>query len=61
MTRQNGMLVNAVAITNGPAIGRGVYVGSFVTNASTQVQWVANPAAAAGGGNCQLGIWNMYN
>jgi hypothetical protein len=59
--RTNGMLVNSVAIANGPAAGRGVYVGSFVTNASNQVEWIANPAAANGGSNARIGLWNMYN
>lgn len=61
LTRQNGIFVNQVAITNGPAAGKGLYVGSFITNASNAVDWVANPASAAGGGNARLGIWNMYN
>ena len=61
IARVNGVLTNVNAITNGPAANRGVYVGSFITNASNQVDWVANPTAAAGGGNCRLNIWNMYN
>lgn len=61
LIRQNGTWVNARAITNGPAIGKGVYTGSIITNAANQVDWVANPAAAVGGGNARLGLWNMYN
>lgn len=56
-----GVYVNPVAITSGPAIGLGVYVGSFCTNASNQLDFVANPAATSGGGNARVGIWNYYN
>lgn len=56
-----GVYTNKWAITNGPAAGLGVYVGSFITNSSNGVDWVANPASANGGGNCRLQLWNMYN
>jgi hypothetical protein len=56
-----GVNVNAVAITNGPAAGQGTCVGWFMTSAANTVLWVANPPAAAGGGNCVLGIGSMYN
>ena len=61
LIRQNGVWVNQFAITNGPAAGKGLYVGSFITNGSNAVDWVANPAAAAGGGNARVLIWNNYN
>ena len=61
LTRQNGVWVNQFAITNGPAAGKGLYVGSFITNASNAVDWVANPAAASGGNNPRLNIFNYYN
>jgi len=55
-----GILVNAVAITNGPAIQRGTYVGTTRSNASSQLDWVI-PSAAAGGGRGFFGVWNTYN
>lgn len=61
LERVNGVWMNKFSITNGPASHRGVYLGSFETNASTQVVWTANPAAAAGGTDNQLSLWNMYN
>lgn len=61
LIRTKGVLMNANAIANGPAAQRGIYLGSFATNASNTVDWVANPAAAAGGGNARIGLWNMYN
>ena len=57
----NGVYTNKYAVTNGPAAGMGVYVGSFVTNAGNAVDWVCNPAAAAGGGNARANLWNNYN
>ena len=53
--------MNANSITNGPAAQRGVYLGSFLTNASNSVDWVANPSYTSGGGNARLNIWNMFN
>lgn len=58
---QNGMLVNNVAITNGPAAKRGTYVGTIATNGSTQLAMTFKPAAAAGGSANRLDMWNMYN
>lgn len=61
LVRQDGAYVNTVAITNGPGALKGFYVGTIRTDASGNVVWIANPAAAAGGGNCKLYCWNMYN
>jgi len=55
-----GVLVNKVAITNGPAAQRGTYVGSVRSNGSSQIDWKLG-SAAAGGGEAFLGVWNMYN
>lgn len=67
----NGLPVNANSMTarfgSGAlntitvAAGKGTYVGSVRTTANGQTQWVASPAAAAGGGACTLYLWNMYN
>lgn len=71
LARTNGLLVNANSMTLrfGSSSGNTVtiaaaqatYVGSARMSANGQTQWVANPAAAAGGGDCQLLLWNMYN
>lgn len=61
LVRVNGVLMNANAISNGPVAQRGVYVGTIATDGSNQLNMKMNPAAAAGGGNCRLDVWNMYN
>lgn len=58
---QDGCLVNANAITRGPAAGRGVYVGTIRTNASNQVDMEFLGAAAAGGNGWHMYVWNMYH
>ena len=55
-----GVLVNKIAITNGPAAQRGTYVGSIRSNGSSQIDWKLG-TSAAGGGEAFLGVWNMYN
>lgn len=57
----DGYYTNAVDITNGPAAGRGTYVGTIQTGVTAVVHWVCNPADANGGGAVQLGLWNAYN
>ena len=61
LVRVNGTWMNANSITNGPAAQRGVYLGSFQTNASNSVDWVSSPAAASGGNNPRLNLFNYYN
>lgn len=56
----NGILLNNVSITNGPAASRGTYVGTTRSNASSQLNWQL-PSAANGGGAGILGVWNCYN
>ncbi len=53
----NGILLNAVALTNGPAIQRGTYVGTIRTNgtATTDMNFGASGVAAL------LNVWNTYN
>ena len=60
LERVNGVSVNKVAITNGPAANRGTYVGTIRTNGSSQVDWIYG-ASATGGTAGFLGVWNMYN
>ena len=57
----HGVFVNKIAITNGPAAQRGVYVGTIRTNGSTATPMVWKPAAASGGAACTLYVWNNYN
>ncbi len=55
-----GRMVNKIAITNGPAARRGVYVGTVRSNGSAQIDWKLG-SAASGGGAAVIGVWNMYN
>ena len=55
-----GFYTNAVAITNGPAANRGTYVGSFRSNASSQVDWSLGGTSNTGI-QANLTVWNMYN
>lgn len=60
LSYQNGILVNTVAITNGPGAGLGTYVGTFTTDGSSQTNF--QPGAAASGGTAAIiGYWNCYN
>lgn len=69
LSRVLGLWTNTVSMTarNGAttftvAAGFGTYVGTIRTIGSAgQTSWVANPAAAAGGGNCLLYQWNAFN
>jgi hypothetical protein len=56
----NGIYLNKVAITNGPAAQRGTYLGTIRTNGSSQVDWIYG-ALASGGTAGVHGVWNMYN
>lgn len=56
----NGILVNAVSITNGPAAQRGTYVGTVRSNAASQIDWTYG-TVAVGGGAGVFGVWNAYN
>ena len=40
LTRINGVPVNLNAITNGPAAGRGTYVGTVRSDGSSQINWI---------------------
>ena len=61
LTRVGGLLVNAQAITNGPAANRGTYVGTIRSRAADgNVDWHFG-GAASGGTAGTFGVWNMYN
>lgn len=60
LTMVDGILVNANAITNGPAANCGTYVGTVMTDASSQLNMVFG-GSSAGGTAAILGVWNAYN
>lgn len=70
LTRLNGVWTNTGSVTAKYdtsastltiAANQCTYVGTMRASANGQTAWVANPAAAAGGGNCTLYLWNAYN
>jgi hypothetical protein len=61
LERVQGVLMNKVSISNGPAANRGIYLGTIMTNGSTQMAMNFEPAAASGGTANRLDVWNMYN
>lgn len=64
LERVNGIYVNKVAITNGPAAQRGLYVGTIATDgsgANGELNMMFRPTAAAGGSANRLDVWNMYH
>jgi hypothetical protein len=61
LVRVQGILLNANAITNGPAAQRGTYLGSVRTRAAdATIDWIIG-GAGTGGVAGSLGIWNAYN
>jgi hypothetical protein len=64
LTRTLGFLTNSTLITNGPAAGYGLYVGTIACDASgATVTFNPTPAAASGGpsGGAVIGVWNTFN
>jgi hypothetical protein len=61
LTRVRGILVNNVAIPNGPAQYQGTYVGTVSSNGATPTISFQYGSAASGGGLAVLNVWNMYN
>lgn len=61
LQRINGLWTNKVAITNGPGINLGTYVGTIRTNGSSQANWDPAPGASAGGTEAKLHVFNAYN
>ena len=60
LERVKGILVNKIAITNGPTAQRGTYVGTIRSNGSAQIDMSMAPAPAAGP-VASLHVWNAYN
>lgn len=60
LIRLGGTLVNAYAITNGPAANRGTYVGTVRSNAASTIDFIQG-GAAPGGVEAKINLWNMYN
>jgi hypothetical protein len=60
LERVNGILVNKVAITNGPAAQRGTYVGTIRSNGSSQIDFQYGAISANGTAGI-IGVWNAYN
>jgi hypothetical protein len=56
----NGVMLNAVAITNGPAASRGTYVGTTRSNGSSQFDFILG-GSSSGGAPATIHLWNMYN
>jgi hypothetical protein len=56
----NGILLNKISITNGPAASRGTYVGTIRTNGTSTIDYIVG-GSASGGTAGLLGVWNMYN
>lgn len=56
----NGIPLNSVSITNGPAASRGTYMGTVCSDSSSQINYVFG-GSASGGVAAQLGVWNAYN
>lgn len=71
LTRLLGFLVNNATMTARYGTGSGdtvsvpankaTYVGTVRMSADGTTKWTAAPAAAAGGGDCQLLLYNQYN
>lgn len=60
LERVAGILVNKIAITNGPAAQRGTYVGTIRTNGSSQVDYHLG-GLGTGGVAAVLGVWNAHH
>jgi len=58
LVRVEGILVNANAITNGPAAQRGTYVGSIRSDSGAATISFLFPSDGVA---AILGVWNMYN
>jgi len=52
---------NASGNTVTAAANRALYVGTMRASADGQTEWTPNPAAAAGGSNNKLYLWNCYH
>lgn len=59
LIRQEGLLLNNVAITNGPAAMRGTYVGTTMSNTTGKLDWIYGVRSSPPVGGF-FGVWNMY-
>jgi hypothetical protein len=57
LVKVNGIYLNNVAITNGPAAQRGTYVGSTRSDGSSQLNWIIPSTGTAG----DFAMFNAYN
>jgi hypothetical protein len=60
LVQVNGVLLNSVAVTNGPGAQRGTYVGTTRSDGSSQLNWIPG-GVSAGGTAALLYVWNYYN
>lgn len=60
LERVDGVWLNKIAITNGPAAQLGRYVGTIRSDGSATIDWELG-GSAAGGDPGFLYVWNMYN
>jgi hypothetical protein len=61
LERINGIWVNKIAITNGPAAQRGTYVGTIRSDASSQINYRLYASGTTADAAAHIGVWNMYN
>ena len=60
LARINGIFTNGTAVTNGPGINRGTYVGTECSNGTSTFDFIYG-AAASGGTAASFNAWNQYN
>lgn len=60
LERVNGIWMNKIAITNGPAAQRGTYVGTVRSDGSSTIDWELG-GVGANGVPAFLYVWNQYN
>lgn len=58
LTMVNGILLNASAITNGPAASRGTWVGTIASNSSSTIDFIFGTFGPVAG---VFNVWNAYN
>lgn len=56
----NGIFLNSVSITNGPAASRGTYVGTIRSNSVGTINYIFG-GIASGGTAGDFGVWNAFN
>lgn len=56
----NGIFLNSLSITNGPAASRGTYVGTICSNGTSTIDWLIG-GTGSGGVAAVLNVWNAYN